>query len=395
MRKQKRYPRPISRAIWILPKTLEAIATATNVSLGTLQAAMRRDLDPYLTFRIPKRLGGFRQVSQPTPEFARVQKYILSLLHPDYIHAAAFAYAPSKSVADCAKLHEGMVWGVKVDINDFFTSIDEDKVYLSLVRLGLAGKVAKMIARLTTRYPIDSMVQTDDGRFRLVKKSLRQYGKSYKPFRRVGYLPQGSPTSGFLANLAFWDLDCQLADLAEKLHMTYTRYSDDILFSSNNADFTQEKALSLVSVIRRSANTYGFDLNPKKTRILGPGARKQYLGLLLDSPGIRVAVRKKARIEGTVRAIEKFGFVNHACHIGLSSPNSDKLVSDLEIGHKFMNKFWGEIAYLLNVEPVFAKSILEKLVRIAPNDWYLSHPEGGAINIAAALRILSHENRWS
>jgi RNA-directed DNA polymerase len=45
-------------------------------------------------------------------------------------------------------------------------------------------------------------------------------------------LPQGTPTSTHIANLVFLDTDIQLINLCNANNITYTRYVDDLTFSS-------------------------------------------------------------------------------------------------------------------------------------------------------------------
>lgn len=389
MRVPKRFKRPTSRAIWMLP-TIENIASEAKTPVEYLESIASREFDPYVDFKLRKATGGARLISKPVEKFRPALSHIYSHLHHDFIHKAAYAYVPHRSVVDCARAHEGMVWGVKVDLKNFFGSIDEDQVYIALVSCGLSSARARGISKLTTRAPIGSHGPDAPSSF---KGPVRGHGKARAKVRRVGHLPQGSSTSGYLANLVAWDLDCAITELAEKMGLTYTRYSDDILVSSRHKNFDRDNALALVGEIRNIVNTYGFDLNAKKTRILTPGSRKQHLGLLLDDPGVRLTADKRKSLESAIWAIEKYGFSEHAKHLGYASQHPSPF-DLIEIGDQYLNKFWGRLAYVLDVEPNFARELLTRFVATSSEDFYLSNESGGAMAVKAAERILTHANRW-
>lgn len=385
VKKPKRYARPESRAIWLLPKSIEAIAKHSETNIDLLKKVAARKIDPYIDFKLRKRTGGTRTIAAPLREFRPALNYLLAQLSTDYVHDAAFAYVPGKSAADAARMHEGMYWGVKLDLKDFFGSIDEDKIYVALTAAGLSPDRARLIRTLTTRSPANSK---DSSKTRIKRPfSFLRTQKKRGEFRRVGYLPQGSPTSGFLANIAAWDLDCALSQMACEEGLVYTRYSDDILLSAMGVPFNREVALKTIASIRKIVNSYGFELNNKKTRILTPGSRKQYLGLLLDAPGLRLTKEKRQAIETTMWALEKYGTYAHARHLGYTS-NLEGQAGRLDIGQQLLNKLWGQIAYVLDVEPTLARKILYRIVLLGMTDDFFSDPDGGLGTVEAAKRLL-------
>lgn len=85
--------------------------------------------------------------------------------------------------------------------------------------LGYSKLVSFELARITTRQH-----QTRDP-----TGSVRGPITAYSG-KEPGFLPQGAPTSGALANAIAKDLDADLAALAAESNLVYTRYSDDIIF---------------------------------------------------------------------------------------------------------------------------------------------------------------------
>jgi RNA-directed DNA polymerase len=101
-------------------------------------------------------------------------------------------------------------------------------------------------------------------------------------------LPQGSPCSPVITNLITHSLDIRLAALAKKYKCTYTRYADDITFSTRKSEFPHEimrqvedgylPSKKLRSEIKRS----GFSINHKKTRIQYKNSRQDVTGLVVN-----------------------------------------------------------------------------------------------------------------
>lgn len=83
------------------------------------------------------------------------------------------------------------------------------------------------------------------------------------------------------------DTDKKIAALAAKAGLTYTRYSDDITFSTTGA-FDRAKAIAVVWETTGILRRIGLEVNKRKTRIVSPGARKIVLGLLVDGKAPRL-----------------------------------------------------------------------------------------------------------
>jgi RNA-directed DNA polymerase len=84
--------------------------------------------------------------------------------------------------------------------------------------------------------------------------------------RRLGVLPQGAPTSPMLANLAAADLDRKLQEFADHRGLTYTRYADDLTFSSARHPGS---IAQVQHEIRRRIGLGGFTENTEKRRVSG------------------------------------------------------------------------------------------------------------------------------
>ncbi|HBQ2641459.1 TPA: ribonuclease H, partial [Klebsiella pneumoniae] len=103
-----------------------------------------------------------------------------------------------------------------------------------------------------------------------------------------GSLPQGSPCSPVITNLICNILDVRLAMLAKKLGCAYSRYADDITFSTNKKDIPEELALNVTDGVtlgrklRNEIERAGFEINDSKTRLSFKPARHEVTGLTVN-----------------------------------------------------------------------------------------------------------------
>lgn len=118
-------------------------------------------------------------------------------------------------------------------------------------------------------------------------------------------LPQGAPTSPIITNMICDKLDHRLGGLARRFGLNYTRYADDITFSSmhnvfqENSDFRKELA--------RIIGDQGFVINDKKTRLQKRGSRQEVTGIIL-SDRLNVSQKYVRDIRNILYMWEKYGY---------------------------------------------------------------------------------------
>jgi RNA-directed DNA polymerase len=286
--------------------SLRHLAESCEVEYGHLRSRCARHdficlgkhkFPPYRTFAIRKRSGGKRIISVPAPDLLQVQRWIHHhILARQKCHSYAFAYQPGKSIADCASMHLGCKWLIKMDLSRFFESITERQVYNVFRHLGYAPLVCFELARLCTRVDKSSQARKVGLKWNSGRRSKNVAIEAYS-HPNVGYLPQGAPTSPMLSNLVAFGLDDALSAIADDIGAQYTRYSDDLHFSIASANFTKVDAVKLVRRISAIITTHGFDLNRSKTAIAGPGHRRLVLGILVDGHSPRLSREFRRRLE--------------------------------------------------------------------------------------------------
>jgi RNA-directed DNA polymerase len=227
--------------------SLNHLATRVGVSYVKLRKIVSRGLESYTHFRIRKRSGGHRLISIPEPTLMRVQRWIAAhVLNKQAVHHCSFAFSPGSSIWKCANRHTGARWLVKMDVAAFFGSISEIQVYRVFQDIGYQPLVAFELARLVTHAPISS------ARYELPQWRARNHPSPIASYRsgRVGYLPQGAPTSPMLSNLIMRDIDKQIEAIAKSVGVRYTRYSDDITFSTRG-ELVARKLNCLSAALRK------------------------------------------------------------------------------------------------------------------------------------------------
>lgn len=232
----------------------------------------------YQSFLVPKKSGGHRVIYKPNDRLNQALTVLSVLLQVCYKrHPAVYGFVPGVSIVDNAKRHLGQKYIFNIDLKDFFFSFNHKSVRdLMLTRPFDFTKERASIANLLAD---------------LVVLSVGNHSSN-------SFLPQGSPSSPVLTNFLCKNIDIKLFSLAENNDAIYTRYADDITFSSNNKEFANLHFNKEISRVMKESN---FEINRKKTRFQGPGDRKMVTGLVLSD---KVNVRK-----GFIKKIKKWLYI--------------------------------------------------------------------------------------
>lgn len=164
----------------------------------------------------------------------------------------------------------------------------------------------------------------------------------------TAHLTQGAPTSPALSNLVAYRLDRRLHGLAASAGARYTRYADDLAFSSSGSSFNKGVS-SFIAHVAAIAEDEGFRVRYRKTRVMRSGAQQRLAGLIVNQ---RVSIPRRER--DRLRAI-----VNNALVHGPASQNRDAHAD-------FKAHIEGRVAWLAASHPVQAARLRAQLVQI---DW--------------------------
>lgn len=341
--------------------TLNHLALQADVSLGLLEGVTARVIDPYHLHEIRKRdRVSKRMIAAPTAELRQAQRWLLdNVFGRISVSPHAFAYVPGRSAPQGARQHVGSSWLLKLDVKDFFHEFDEAQVFALLRSVHYTPLVSLEISRIVTRHvstpqtwlpkkytalsPRRLVSETDVMEVLLSSDGETTEYLAHPQGMRLGYLPQGSPSSGAISNLLSRHLDADLSALAMANDMTYTRYADDITLSSSDS-FHRDRAEKILHEATAILHRNLLTPNRRKTRIVTPGRPLVVLGVRVDGDQSRLPRRVRDRIEFHLRGIERFGFAAHSRHAGF----------DDVLG--FGNFLYGLIRYAHDVQPSVAES---------------------------------------
>jgi RNA-directed DNA polymerase len=223
---------------------------------------------------LPKRSGGLRLIEIPKARLRRIQQRILrEILDRLPPHPAAHGFRRKHSCVTHAALHAGKHVVLRMDLKDFFPSIQYARIHALFEKLDYPPTVAELLARMCVN-------RTPHGAFR-----GRQAGASLpwseRQALKTPHLPQGSPCSPALANLCAYRLDIRLEALAQSLGATYSRYADDLVFSGER-DFARVAERFHIQVAAIALEE-GFRVNTRKTRVMREGTRQQVTGVVVNA----------------------------------------------------------------------------------------------------------------
>lgn len=229
----------------------------------------------YIEFEIPKRNGKKRKIQAPTEQLKHLQRRLADLLNECFNQigkesnkkSLSHGFREKHSIVTNAKNHKNKRYVFNVDLQNFFPSINFGRVrgfFIKNHHFSLDPKVATVIAQIACHN---------------------------------NELPQGSPCSPIISNLIGHLLDVRMANLAKKAKCTYSRYADDLTFSTNKKDFPDSIA------IRKDENNWiagnrlieeiekvGFSLNTEKTSMQFKTSRQITTGLIVNE---KVNIRRE------------------------------------------------------------------------------------------------------
>lgn len=270
---------------------------------------------------IAKKDGGHRIVYSPTSDnLTNCLKILNTKLRTIYIpNSNVHGYIKGRGIKTNAIEHLGKKYILNIDIDDYFENITKDKVVSSLNSIGFQEEISSIIAHICTH----------DNK-----------------------LIQGFHVSPTIANIIFDELD---NIFSEYNNIRYTRYADDLYFSSNDE-------FEIISEVTKQMKKNGFQINEKKTKIMTRGKKQYVTGLtVFDTLQPRISKRKKREIRQIMYYIQKYDYKGYIFHKNgitnddyLKSEKTKKIV-DSKI-HQLQQYVKGWLLFINSIEPEFAKN---------------------------------------
>ena len=237
----------------------------------------------YRSFKIPKKNGKQRIISAPVKGLMSMLKALNIIFECLYTPSvAAMGFTMGRSIVDNAYPHVGMNYVLNLDLKDFFPSISQARIWarLQLKPFSFPREIANVAAGLCCMQSVD------------------EAGK------KKGVLPQGAPTSPILTNAVCDKLDRRLIGLAKRFNVKYSRYADDITFSSMHSVYAAEG--DFMKELRRIIEEQNFSINEEKTRLQKRGSRQEVTGIIVcEKPNVTRNYIRDIRM--LLHVWEKFG----------------------------------------------------------------------------------------
>lgn len=259
----------------------------------------------YKKFEIRKKAGGVREIHAPVPGLKSIQKCLNVILQAIFEpHHAATGFVLDKSIVDNGRVHVGSNYVYNIDLKDFFPSIEQARVWktLQLPPFNLGKVVSKSVAAKEGDKGIklvDLLDWSRDGErlklnniisalvcFEMEVERQNEKGEWEKVVRNV--LPQGAPTSPTITNIICQKLDFILNGVAKKFNLKYSRYADDITFSSMHSVFAKNSPIkndagrTFLEELARVIKEQNFYIKESKVRLQRRGYRQEVTGLIVN-----------------------------------------------------------------------------------------------------------------
>lgn len=311
--------------------SVEALAKAMELSVNELRfLSFHRKVSKtnhYQRFYMPKKSGGKRLISAPMPRLKKAQYWVLQhLLYQVALHDAAHGFVPSKSIVSNAAKHVNKELVINLDFQNFFPTFTYKRVKGCFEALGYSKQLATILGLLCTEPVVEEMEM--DGQNYFVQQGER-------------FLPQGAPTSPALTNIMCRKLDKRLEGIAKKLQLDYSRYADDLTFSSTTD--SKVDISKLLWLVHKVVEEEGLTIHPDKTRIMRKGRRQEVTGIVVNEQ-LSISRKDRNNFRALLYQIEKDGLK------GKKWGNTDNLLAAI---HGFAN-------YLHMVNPEKHEKLVER-----------------------------------
>lgn len=249
--------------------TVEKIANDLKLNCVYVEKIVDRAIYYYRDYTIPKKNGGKRKISQPSPELKSFQYWVVvNILKELPVSEGAFAYQLGNSIKRHANHHRNSKFLFHTDIKNFFPNIHPE----------LLDAVLKSHPDCITRLDLDISDAIDT----IHKICFRKHGLSI-----------GAVSSPVISNIVLYEFDQTLIRYCHERDYKYSRYADDIYISSN-----QFLPKDIVAFISFQLNLYGFNINYNKTWFKSTKCCRRITGLVITNDGkISIGLKKRKEIE--------------------------------------------------------------------------------------------------
>lgn len=299
-----------------MPSLIYEISQAFGIEEGLVASVVSTAPYRYKVYPVPKKGSkGSRMIAQPAREVKAVQKFLTKvILNKLPIHPAAKAYVAGSSIRSNALPHVENRYLLKMDFQGFFPSIHPQDL-IDHINNYLPGRFS-----------------ADDLRTICQICFWKRQGED--PLQ----LSIGGPSSPFISNTLLYDFDQRMSEICEAKHVVFTRYADDLTFSTNAPNLLRDIEVAVCDLLQ-SIDYPRLTLNDDKTVHTSKRHKRRVTGLILSSQNEISLGRDRKRYISLL--------IDHAINKNdLCTKDSQKLI--------------GLIAFANDVEPDFLERLKRK-----------------------------------
>lgn len=289
---------------------INQLAHTLNTTEDEIEDILFNAPDRYKVYRIPKRTHGFRVIAQPSKELKKCQRAFQELYELP-VHHNAMAYRAKKSIKENALAHKNSSYLLKLDLENYFNSITPEIFWQ-------AWSFSK-----------GELPNSDDRRW--IEKLL------FWNLEENLVLSVGAPSSPLVSNFCMYLFDSLLSEYCASLKVVYTRYADDLTFSTNRRNVLFSVPLEVESLLQEIF-LGRLNINKSKTAFSSKAHNRHVTGITITNDNDISLGRDRKR------------YIKHKVH-------QFKLgrLDSYETSH--LN---GMIAFARHIEPKFYESLLKK-----------------------------------
>lgn len=240
-----------------------------------------------------------RIIHAPSPDLKRAQQILLQNEYRNGIGPGpyAFGFVLNRGIRDHAAAHVGREYVIRIDIKDFFPTVEPNHLYYTWQRMedfsqeemDVRTKSSVDLSTLPDVVPPGGLIQ------------LAFIRDEKDPGRKC--LPQGSPLSPYLANIAFKPIDFKIKKMLKHWapnDARYTRYADDLILSSD-----KKGIIPMAKPIRSILKDHGFRENHKKFRVMRKKSGRQAITGVVVNEKLNIPREKRDQYRGRVHRLFK------------------------------------------------------------------------------------------
>ena len=221
----------------------------------------------YRTYKIPKRKDGFRVIDHPSRHLKFLQRWLVRTVFSKCpVHDSVYSYRKGLGIREHGRLHVNNKYTLRIDFCEFFPSIKSSDVR-RLVRANLS----RIPMRLNTRDILAiSCISCKRDKLTI-----------------------GAPSSPAISNAIMYEFDRHWSQKCKRMRIVYSRYADDIYFSTNRPSILR-KLLSDLKEDLLERQSPGLTLNNSKT-IFSSRKRKRVVTGLVVTPDRQLSLGRERK----------------------------------------------------------------------------------------------------